>query len=84
MFWFGSVNRNNYVHHNRHGGMVSGFGQSGMVVENNEIAFNNTDSIRDEPDAGGKMVAVQGVEYRHNWIRQLRPLESTAISIATA
>lgn len=66
--WFGSVNRNNHVHHNRHGGMVSGFGQSGMVVENNEIAFNNTDSVRDEPDAGGKMVAVQGVEYRHNWI----------------
>jgi Right handed beta helix region len=66
--WFGSVNRNNYVHHNRHGGMVSGFGQSGMVVENNEIAFNNTDSIRDEPDAGGKMVAVQGADYHHNWV----------------
>ena len=66
--WFGTINRSNYVHHNSHGGMVSGFGQSGMVVENNEIAFNNTDSIRDEPDAGGKMVAVQGVEYRHNWI----------------
>jgi hypothetical protein len=64
----GTINRSNYVHHNSHGGMVSGFGQSGMVVENNEIAFNNTDSIRDEPDAGGKMVAVQGVEYRHNWI----------------
>jgi hypothetical protein len=66
--WFGSINRNNYVHHNNHGGMVSGFGQSGMVVENNEIAFNNTDSVRDEPDAGGKMVAVQGVDYHHNWI----------------
>jgi hypothetical protein len=66
--WFGSINRNNYVHHNNHGGMVSGFGQSGMVVENNEIAFNNTDSIRNEPDAGGKMVAVQGVDYHHNWI----------------
>jgi hypothetical protein len=64
----GSVNRNNYVHHNDHGGMASGFGQSGMLVENNEIAFNNTDSVRDEPDAGGKMVAVQGAEYRHNWI----------------
>jgi hypothetical protein len=66
--WLGSVNRNNYVHHNHHGGMVSGFGQSGMVVENNEIAFNNTDSVRDEPDAGGKMVAVQGVDYSHNWV----------------
>jgi parallel beta helix pectate lyase-like protein len=66
--WFGSVNRSNYVHHNRHGGMVSGFGQSGMVVENNEIAFNNTDSIRDEPDSGGKMVAVQGADYNHNWV----------------
>jgi hypothetical protein len=66
--WLGSVNRNNYVHHNDHGGMVSGFGQSGVVVENNEIAFNNTDRVRDEPDAGGKMVAVQGVDYRHNWI----------------
>jgi hypothetical protein len=64
----GSVNRNNFVHHNGRGGMVSGFGQSGMVVENNEIAFNNTDRVRDEPDAGGKMVAVQGVDYRHNWI----------------
>jgi hypothetical protein len=64
----GSVNRSNYVHHNNHGGMVSGFGQSGMVVENNEIAFNNTDSVRDEPDAGGKMVAVQGMDYRHNWV----------------
>jgi hypothetical protein len=64
----GSVNRSNYVHHNDHGGMVSGFGQSGIVVENNEIAFNNTDSIRDELDAGGKMVAVQGIDYRHNWI----------------
>lgn len=66
--WLGSINRNNYVHHNHHGGMVSGFGQSGMVVENNEIAFNNTDSIRDEPDAGGKMVAVQGADYNHNWV----------------
>jgi hypothetical protein len=66
--WFGSINRSNYVHHNHHGGMVSGFGQSGMVVENNEIAFNNTDSIRDEPDAGGKMVVVQGVDYHHNWV----------------
>jgi hypothetical protein len=66
--WLGSINRSNYVHHNRHGGMASGFGQSGMVVENNEIAFNNTDSVRDEPDAGGKMVAVQGADYHHNWI----------------
>ena len=66
--WLGSINRSNYVHHNHHGGMVSGFGQSGMVVENNEIAFNNTDSVRDEPDAGGKMVAVQGVDYHHNWV----------------
>jgi Right handed beta helix region len=64
----GSVNRNNYVHHNDHGGMASGFGQSGIVVENNEIAFNNTDRVREEPDAGGKMVAVQGLDYRHNWI----------------
>jgi hypothetical protein len=64
----GSLNRNNYVHHNNYGGMVSGFGLSGMVVENNEIAFNNTDSIRDEREADGKMVAVQGVEYRHNWV----------------
>jgi hypothetical protein len=64
----GSVNRSNYVHHNNYGGMVSGFGLSGMVVENNEIAFNNTDSVRDEPEAVGKMVAVQGVEYRHNWV----------------
>jgi hypothetical protein len=64
----GSLNRNNYVHHNGYGGMVSGFGLSGMVVENNEIAFNNTDSIRDEPEAVGKMVAVQGVDYHHNWV----------------
>jgi Right handed beta helix region len=64
----GSVNRSNYVHHNDHGGMASGFGQSGMLVENNEIALNNTDSVRNEPDAGGKMVAVQGMEYRHNWV----------------
>src|SRR5215207_8546555 len=35
----GSINRNNYVHHNKHGGMASGFGQSGMIVANNEIAF---------------------------------------------
>jgi hypothetical protein len=66
--WLGSVNRNNYVHHNDHGGMVSGFGQSGVEVENNEIAFNNVDSVRNEPDAGGKMVAVQGVDYHHNWV----------------
>jgi hypothetical protein len=64
----GSINRNNYVHHNNLGGLVSGFGLAGMVVQNNEIAFNNTDNIRDEPDAGGKMVAVQGVDYSHNWI----------------
>jgi parallel beta-helix repeat protein len=63
----GSTVRGNYVHHNGRYGITDG--GSGMVVEGNEIAFNNTRRFDPNNDAGGtKFIRTNGMTFRDNHV----------------
>ena len=49
---YGGVVRNNYVHHNGQAGITS-LSSNGMLVENNEIAYNNYAGFDVHYDGGG-------------------------------
>jgi hypothetical protein len=60
--------RGNYVHHQGQLGM-SGYGAVGALVEDNEIAFNNTDGFEINWEAGGtKWVKTKRLVVRRNWV----------------
>jgi hypothetical protein len=60
--------RGNYVHHQGQLGM-SGYGSVGALVEDNEIAFNNTEGFEINWEAGGtKYVKTTGLIVRRNWV----------------
>jgi Right handed beta helix region len=60
--------RGNYVHDQGQLGM-SGYGSVGGLVEDNEIAFNNTEGFEINWEAGGtKWVKTKGLTVRRNWV----------------
>jgi len=62
-----AVVRDNYVHHNRRYG-ITGAGV-GLLIENNELAFNRTDTDFDGGDSGAtKFVLTDGLVLRQNWV----------------
>lgn len=64
--------RGNYVHDQGQLGM-SGYGSVGALVEDNEIAFNNTDGFEINWEAGGtKWVKTKGLTVRGNWVHDNR------------
>jgi len=68
------VIRNNYIHHNGQIGIVGG--GEGILVENNEIAFNNTRDIFNTEhfwEAGGtKFVKTRNLVVRNNYVHDNR------------
>jgi parallel beta-helix repeat protein len=56
----------NYVHHNEVYGMT-GTGSSGMVVEDNEIAFNNYQKTSGGNAGGSKWLYTSGLVVRNNF-----------------
>ncbi len=63
------VIRNNYIHHNGQLGM-SGAGD-GILVESNEIAFNNTAAFDSHWEAGGtKFVYTTNLVVRDNYVHE--------------
>jgi parallel beta-helix repeat protein len=63
----GSTLRRNNVHHNGRYGVTDG--ATGMLLENNEIAFNNTRRLDPNDDAGGtKFLKVNGMTVRNNYV----------------
>ncbi|HYI45236.1 MAG TPA: right-handed parallel beta-helix repeat-containing protein [Actinomycetota bacterium] len=62
----GAIVRNNFVHHMGQYGLC-GQGKN-MVVENNEISYNNTDGFDPRWDAGGtKWVNTTGLTVKNNY-----------------
>lgn len=66
----GMVIRGNFVHHNEQLGIHSGFPASGVVIENNEIAFNNYLDQHDMAwEAGGvKLIGTDGARIVGNFV----------------
>ena len=66
------VVRNNYVHHNGQAGITS-LSSNGMLVENNEIAYNNYAGFDTHYDGGGTKfmktlnLTLRGNFAHHNW-----------------
>lgn len=65
-----TTTRGNYLHHNRHAGLTGG-PSSNILIEGNEIAFNNTNHEDPGDDASGmKLVGSDGgtsVTFRNNY-----------------
>lgn len=62
----GTVLRNNYLHHNGQYGF-SGGPLDGLLVEGNEVAFNNIDGYDRNDDAGGsKLCRSSHLTFRNN------------------
>ena len=63
----GGIYRGNYIHHNLQYGMEGG--DSDVVVEDNEIAFNRTDTSWDPGDSGAtKFYNSVGMVVRDNYV----------------
>lgn len=70
----GSIVRNNYVHHNEQIGLHIGSRTRGVLVEGNEIAFNNFEDQYDMAwEAGGaKFVFTEDLVVRKNYVHDNR------------
>lgn len=72
---FGWHIRNNYIHHNGNLGIGGGMGAirstrpSGVVIEGNEIAYNNYAHVKPGFGAGGvKINVARGLIFRNNYV----------------
>jgi hypothetical protein len=68
----GATARGNFIHHNRQYGIAGGPGNN-ILIENNELSFNNTSHMDIGNDAGGsKLVGsssgVNGLIWRGNYV----------------
>src|SRR4051812_44185885 len=65
--------RNNFIHHNRRYGISGGPGDD-MLIEGNEVSFNNTSHFDPNDDAGGSKVigghqtGVNRLTWRRNYV----------------
>jgi hypothetical protein len=58
---------NNYIHHNAHSGLYGG-PLSNVIIENNDLSFNNTGHFDPNWDAGGsKIIGGQAGSYFVTW-----------------
>ncbi len=69
---FGWQILNNYIHHNGNLGIGGGLGrstlQSGVLIQGNELAYNNYAHVKPNYQAGGAKVAgTRGVIFRRNY-----------------
>jgi parallel beta-helix repeat protein len=63
----GAILTNNYIHHNRQYGIDS-YQSTGALIENNEIAYNNTVLNWPGPSGGTKWVGVSNITIRGNFV----------------
>lgn len=62
------ITRNNYIHHNGVVGLEGGYASDGMLIENNELAFNNTQRQYTTGDNGGaKFIRTTRLKVLHNY-----------------
>lgn len=72
----GTVLRGNFIHHNRQYGLFAGPSTNDVLIENNELAYNNTSNSCGGAcagDAGGSKIVgstegTYGVTWRNNWV----------------
>jgi hypothetical protein len=68
----GSIVRGNNIHHNGRIGITGGYTLSDVLIENNEIAFNNTRSYYAGHEGGAKLfggsAGSSNLVFRGNWV----------------